>query len=46
MSSIVGINVPEMQLPDKIKRKDQRRYLDVMKEDMREVGVRGDEVFA
>ena len=36
----------EMQLPGKRKRgRPKRRYLDVMKEDMQEVGAREDEVF-
>ena len=36
----------EMQLPGKLKRRTQkRRYWDVVKEDIQEVGVRENEVF-
>ena len=42
----MGIKVPEMQWPGKRKQgRPRRSYLDVLKEDMQEVGVREDEVF-
>ena len=42
----MDIKVPEMQWPGKRKQgRPRRSYLDVLKEDMQEVGVREDEVF-